>query len=144
LKVFFDTSVLVAAFVSSHEHHTPARAAVQRVVAGRDDGVVGAHTLAEVYAVLTRLPVVPRIQPAEAARIVEDNVVKHFTVQTLNAAEHLALIRRAPALGIAGGAIYDALLLACAEKAAVSRIYTFNTADFSRLAPALSNIVTSP
>jgi len=51
MRVFFDTSVLVAAFVAAHDQHAPARAAVQRVAAGRDDGVTAAHTLAELYAV---------------------------------------------------------------------------------------------
>jgi hypothetical protein len=36
------------------------------------------HSIAEVYASLTRLPVLPRIQPLEAVRIVTDNILAHF------------------------------------------------------------------
>ena len=144
VKVFCDTSVLVAAFVASHEHHARARSLVQQVVDGKVEGVVAAHTLAELYAVLTRLPVVPRITPTEASRMVTDNVVAHFSVQTLSGSDYAALVRKAPGSGIAGGTIYDALLLACAAKADVERICTLNVADFERLAPELSSRMAAP
>ena len=38
--------------------------------------------------------------------------------------------------GWAGAKIYDALLLACAERSGAERIYTFNLGDFRGLAPA--------
>ena len=48
------------------------------------------------------------------------------------------------AKGIVGGVVYDALLLACAEKSECDRIYTYNVADFRRLAPRLEKIITAP
>jgi predicted nucleic acid-binding protein len=82
MKIFCDTSVLVAGAVRSHEHYTRAFTVVERVASKKDRGVVSVHSLAEMYAVLTRLPLIPRIQPAEAAKIVSDKVVRHFNVQT--------------------------------------------------------------
>ncbi len=38
--------------------------------------------------------------------------------------------------GWIGAKIYDALLLRCAARCAVERIYTFNLGDFGKLAPA--------
>jgi hypothetical protein len=37
--------------------------------------------------------------------------------------------------GWIGGKIYDALLLCCAAKVDVDRVYTFNLNDFQRLTP---------
>src|SRR5436309_10577616 len=70
MKIFFDTSVLVASAVKSHEHHGRALHAAERVANKKDQGIIGVHTLVELYAVLTRLPISPAIQPGEAAKIV--------------------------------------------------------------------------
>jgi predicted nucleic acid-binding protein len=144
MVVFFDTSVLVAAAVRSHEHHAGAFAAVQRAVSGKDRGCVAAHGLAELYAVLTRLPVSPRIRPDEAARIVTGNVLRALHVEALGARDYGAVVEAAARDGVSGGAIYDAILLACAEKSKVDRIYTFNVGDFRRLAPHLSRAIMAP
>lgn len=144
MRIFFDTSVLVAASVKSHERHVAASAALRRVVDEQDQGCVAGHTLLEVYAVLTRLPVSPRIRPEEAAKIVEENIVRHFKIESLKASEYVALVEQVAMKGVAGGAVYDALLLACAEKSQAERVYTYNVADFRRLAPRLEKIVTAP
>lgn len=80
MLVFLDTSVLVAACVADHPHHARARPVLQRVAGGEDIGFVGAHSIAETYAALTRVPVVPRIHPIEAGRIVRDNILRTCTV----------------------------------------------------------------
>lgn len=64
----FDTSTLVAALVEAHPAHERARAWLDKVRAGLHVGVVAAHTVAELYAILTRLPHRPPITPAEAYR----------------------------------------------------------------------------
>lgn len=56
MKVFCDTNVLVAAFLQGHPQHSAARPVLERVKGGHDQGFVATHSLAEVYAVLTRLP----------------------------------------------------------------------------------------
>ena len=135
MKIFFDTTVLVAAVVRDHPHHARARAATDEVVAGETHGVVGGHALLETYSVLTRLPVTPRIGPDAAQRIVDGNIVEHFDVVALSAREYTRLVRTLASRATAGGATYDALHLACAAKSGADRIYTFNVADFRRLAP---------
>jgi predicted nucleic acid-binding protein len=50
MKVFFDTTVLVAASSKSHPHHVQAFPALRRVAAGRDRGFISSHSIAEVYA----------------------------------------------------------------------------------------------
>jgi len=97
---------------------------------------MGLHSIAEVSAALTRLPVQPRIHPVEAARIVTDNILPHFEVVSLGKEDYLEAMNTMASGGWIGAKIYDALLLRCAAKSAVERIYTFNLGDFKQLAPA--------
>jgi len=136
MDIFFDTTVLVAASSRSHPHHAQAFPAVRRVAAGRDRGFISAHSIAEVYASLTRLPVRPRIHPVEAARIVTDNLLPHFEAVPLDKTDYLEAFKTVKDGGWSGAKIYDALLLRCAGKRAVRRIHTFNLADFRLVAPA--------
>jgi predicted nucleic acid-binding protein len=136
VDAFFDTTVLVAAAERSHPHFDLALPVVKRVTSGQDRGFISAHSIAEIYASLTRLPVQPRIQPVEAMRIVNDNVLPHFTCIPLEHEDYLRALDVVGGGGFAGPKIYDALLLQCAARRKVARIYTFNLADFRKLAPA--------
>jgi predicted nucleic acid-binding protein len=118
MKILFDTSVLVAAIVEPHPMHSRALPWLQRAKAGEFDFVVASHTLAELYAVLTTLPVKPRMLPATAWRLIHENVVKHMAD-----------------LGLSGGIVYDALIARAAQKSGVERLLTFNADDFTRLWP---------
>jgi predicted nucleic acid-binding protein len=64
MKVLFDTSVLVAAFEVSHPRHGVCLLWLQRAQEKEIDGYLSTHTFAELYSVLTRLPVRPPISPA--------------------------------------------------------------------------------
>lgn len=94
------------------------------------------HSIAEVFAVLTRLPVQPRIHPVEAARIINDNILPYFDVVPIGKEDYLDALNTMASGGWTGAKIYDALLLRCAARCAVERIYTFNLGDFRQLAPA--------
>ena len=138
MDIFFDTTVLIAASEQGHPHHAQARPALLRVVAGKDKGFISHHSIAEVFAALTRLPVQPRIHPVEAARIVTENILRHFEVLSLEKKGYLEVMNTMANGGWTGAKIYDALLLLCAAKCAAERIYTFNLADFRQLAPPAS------
>jgi predicted nucleic acid-binding protein len=134
MKVFCDTNVLVAAFLRNHPHHNTARPVIERIKAGRDQGFVAAHTLAEAYAVLTRLPGGQQVVPATAWQLISENVVKNFTIVTLSSKEYAETLEQAAADGVEGGRTYDALLLAAAVKSGAERIYTINVRHFQSLA----------
>jgi predicted nucleic acid-binding protein len=136
VNIFFDTTVLVAASEQSHPHYTQARPALLRVATGQDKGIMGLHSIAELFAALTRLPVQPRIHPVEAARIVNENVLPHFEVVFLGEEDYVEVMNMMASGGWSGARIYDALLLRCAARSGVERIYTFNLGDFRQLAPA--------
>jgi predicted nucleic acid-binding protein len=143
--VFFDTSVSVAASESSHPHHERAWPLLRSIADGKVVGILCAHSLAEWYAALTRLPVKPRIQPAEAQRIINENILPYFEIVPLAAADYAATIREMGDRDIPGARIYDALLLRCAAKSSADQILTFNRKDFVELAPdALRETVSVP
>ena len=130
MRTFLDSSVLVAAVVQKHENHKRAYALLDRVQSGIDEGFVSAHSLAEMYAVLTKLPPPYRHTPEQALLSIEENVVKHFKITGLTGSDYTASIREAALTGIQGGTIYDALLLKCATKPGVEKIFTLNFEAF--------------
>jgi len=141
MKVFFDTSVLVAAFLEDHEHH--ARSFAAFVKADKKHACCAAHSLAELYSTLTRLPGKFRLS-GEQALLFVDSVEERLEIVSLNAQEyHLALIDAAKA-GVVGGMTYDALLARCALKARATEIYTWNVTHFQRLGSGIARRVTSP
>ena len=93
----------------------PSHLAVRRRLASRDTALT-THSLAETYSVLTRLPGDARLAPrdGDAARLLTANfpdfVAPDVTV-TYQLAEVLA------PMGIAGGAVYDALVGLAAKAA---------------------------
>jgi predicted nucleic acid-binding protein len=135
MKVLLDTSVLVAALVDEHGDYVRSFAILDRVLSGKDDGYVAAHSLAEIYSVFTRSPPPMRHSPEQALRSLEENVLNFFKISSLSSADYVALVRDAALAGIQGGAIYDAVLLKSAAKAEVERIYTLNLRHFQALAP---------
>ena len=145
MEIFFDTTVLIAAFEQSHPHYTRAWPALRRVAAGEDKGFMGVHSIAEVYIALTRLPVQPRVHPLEAVRIVTDNILAHFEVVPIGKEDYMEALDTVGNGGWNGARIYDALLLRCAARCPVERIYTFNLEDFQQLAPTtLRGIICAP
>jgi predicted nucleic acid-binding protein len=144
VKVFLDTNVLIAACVSDHEHHARALPLVQTVHEGKAEGFVSGHSLLETHAILTRLPRAPRISPAQAATLIADNIVKHFSIVTLTGKEYGDLCQTLGQDGIFGGRSYDLLHLTCAEKIGADQIFTFNVQDFSQLAGHLRHKIAAP
>jgi len=141
VKEFFDTSVLVAAFWGGHPNH---HASVKKFgSATRKQSACGIHTLAEVYAVMTALPVRPMIPPEQAALFVRE-VRDRLTAITLDENEYFAAIEKAGERGFTSGRVYDALLLSCAAKAKAQTIYTWNLRHFRDLAPELADRIRTP
>jgi predicted nucleic acid-binding protein len=144
MKVYFDTAVLVAASVSDHPHHTKAIAALQMVRAKEIVGYVSGHGLAEAYAVLTRTPFTPPIYPAEAWKLLSENVLPFFQIVALTSTMYRETIQECSESGWIGGRIYDALHLYCAKKAGCDRIYTFNLRHFRQLSPDWGDRIAAP
>jgi predicted nucleic acid-binding protein len=141
VKRFFDTSVLVAAVLEEHEHHQPSFLALSK--ANRSSAFCAAHNLAEVYATLTRYPGKQRLS-AEQALLSLSVFENRLTIVALEAREYLVAIRRFAAIGITGGTMYDALIAACALRAEVDVLYTWNVGHFMLLGDEVARKVRTP
>ncbi|HSD84206.1 MAG TPA: PIN domain-containing protein [Anaerolineae bacterium] len=128
-----DTSCMIAAVCSWHEHHEAAANEIENRLAGRTRMIVAAPALIEAYAVLTRLPPPHRLSPQTALTLLENNFLKLGTVIALNAKSYQILLLSAPKNNVAGGRMYDAVIGACAEQAKASTVLTFNAGDFATL-----------
>lgn len=144
MKVLFDTSVLIAGLVQPHPFHGPGLSWLKRAKAKEFELFVSSHTLAELFAVLSTLPVSPRISPALAWRLIHENIEPVAAVVSLSTSDYLAVLRRMRDLGISGGAIYDALILRAAQKSRVDRVITFNVNEFRRLWPEGEALISAP
>lgn len=103
-----DTSVAVALSVAAHEHHESTFA----VLGGRRLGLAG-HAAFETFSVLSRLPTPARRAPVTVARLLAANFPH---TRFLGAQAAGSLLARLATSGIGGGAVYDALVGACASE----------------------------
>jgi toxin FitB len=108
VTVAVDTSVAIPLLIRSHHHH----ASVARWWRGQELALSG-HALAETYSVLTRLPGDARLAPADAARLLNARFASPFKMSMSLARELPDTLSR---LGIAGGAVYDALVALAAKE----------------------------
>jgi predicted nucleic acid-binding protein len=74
MKILLDTSVTVAGLVEAHPMHRRALPWLAKAKAGEFSFLICSHSFAEVFAVLTSLPVRNPIRPELARRLVEDNL----------------------------------------------------------------------
>jgi predicted nucleic acid-binding protein len=126
-----DTNCLVAAVCSWHGHHEATRREIERRHAAGQELILSAHSLAEAFSVLTRLPEPHRLSPEDALALIEANWGETRLV-ALTAADYRVSLRRCRDVSIGGGAVYDAVIAACARKARVSTLVTWSVADFER------------
>lgn len=97
-----DTSVAIPLLVRSHKAH--------RTVAswwnGREIALSG-HALPETYSVLTRLPGNARLSPVDAARLINERFATPLLLGARTTSQLPDVLSRH---GVAGGAVYDALV----------------------------------
>lgn len=101
--VALDTSAAVALLMASHTAHDAVLAHLADA-----EPVLTTHSLAETYSVLTRLPGDARLTAADAVQLLE----RAFPGPVLPLAEDLAgqIASVLAPRGVAGGAVYDALV----------------------------------
>ena len=135
MKACFDTSVLVAALLKQHPHHSIAFPRLREVHDGLLQGCITTHGIAELFATLTALPLKPRLAPVDAKNIIAKSVLKHFILIPLGADDYRDAMDLASERNLSSGAIYDALHIVGSRIAACDMLYTLNLRHFQAMAP---------
>lgn len=139
--IFLDTSILVAIAQVDHVHHVPSRE-LWDGCAAKEIGV-SAHTLAEFYSSVTSMPAGIRLSGRDAMVALE-TFLRRIAPIALNSNEYIETLKSCATAGLTGGAIYDALHVACARKANAEWIYTWNLRHFRMVAPDLAERIVAP
>lgn len=131
MKVFLDTSVLLGGTID----FGPQSDAAQRILATLADNRIPEagsawHCCLEFYSVATRLPAEFRLSPADAARLLREEIMARLTIADLPAPARVLLLGSLVADGIGGGRIYDAHIAEVARAAGARVIVTDNRRHF--------------
>ncbi len=132
MKVLFDSSTLIASMVESHPKHDQALPWLRRAHKKEFDLVVSAHSLLEIYSVLTKAPFKPKISAASAYRLIASNIKTIATIEFLNSDDYFDLLKLVSSTDIKGGIVYDALIYLCAKKSNSKKLVTANAKDFNK------------
>ena len=131
MTAFLDTSVLLAGLIDFGPQSGPAQSILHAVSEKRVPKVSTAwHCCLEFYSVATRLPPEYRLTPADAFRLLDEEVFANMAVDDLPAAERVPLLRAAAQDKIGGGRVYDAHIAEVARAAGASVIVTDNRRHF--------------
>ena len=131
-----DTSALVAAVSSWHQHHDRTRAEIERRKGSNEELVLAAHSLAETYAVLTRLPAPHRLRADDAIALIEGNWRDTPVVQ-ITGLEMWNALHEAQRRTLIGGQMYDVIIALSALKAEASTIITWNVRHYEAFESAI-------
>ena len=141
MKGFFDTSVLVPVFYGDHVHH---KASLDLFLGfDKTTGCCAAHSLAEVYSTLTRMPGKHRIS-GEQAMLFVGSIRERLSIIALSSDEYADALQASSNLGIVGGGIYDAMLAHCAIKARAETIYSWNGRHYALCGAEVTRRLSTP
>ena len=133
MKILFDTSVLIAAFVESHPKHNAALKYLIRAKGKEFKLFVSAHSILEVYSVLTSAPFKPKITTLAAKKLIENNIKAIAKIIYLSDKDYFNIVEKISDSDFKGGIVYDAIVVECALNSNVDEILTLNSKDFLRL-----------
>ena len=129
--VFLDTSVVLAGLIDFGPQSAPAQSVLHAVAEKRVPSPATAwHCCLEFFSVATRLPAEYRVTPADAVRLLEEEVFARMAVHDLPATERLAMLRTAAHDALAGGRVYDAHIAEIARAAGAAVVVTDNRRHF--------------
>lgn len=110
-RVLVDTSVAIALMIADHDHNEQ----TTRALRGKTLGLCG-HAAFETFSVLTRLPPPARRTSASVGRLLARNFPES---RFLGAPAATTLLSELATAGIAGGAVFEALVGAAAREHAL-------------------------
>jgi predicted nucleic acid-binding protein len=144
MKLMLDSSVLIPAMLAQHPRHPVAEPCLARALEADNEYLLAAHSLAEVYSVLTSLPPRFGITPLEAWHLLVENLIEPSTVVELDHTDYIATLENLARMGLRGGITYDALIARAAQSAGVDVFLTLNPDDFLRVWPDGADTIRTP
>lgn len=143
-SVFFDTSVLLAALIDFGDASADPGALFDALVAGRIPAPRTAwHCCLEFYSVATRLPEEFRLTPADAHRLLSEEIFGRLEIHQLPARQRQPFFDAAARDALAGGRIHDAEIAAVALASGATTLVTDNRRHFQRFATAGLQVLSS-
>ena len=131
MSIFFDTSVILAGLIDFGPQSAPAQSMLHAVAERRlTDCLTAWHCCLEFFSVATRLPPEYRLPPADAARLLEEEVLARMAVHDLPVSARAAMIAGAAHDGTTGGRIYDTHIAEVARAVKADTIVTDNRRHF--------------
>jgi predicted nucleic acid-binding protein len=131
MSVFFDTSVILAGLIDFGPQSAPAQSLLHEVAERRiSDCLTAWHCCLEFFSVATRLPPEYRLAPADAARLLEEEVLARMAVHDLPIGVRASMIAGAAHDGTTGGRIYDTHIAEVARSVKAETIVTDNRRHF--------------
>jgi predicted nucleic acid-binding protein len=129
-----DTSVLLAGLIDFGDSSMAPIALLDRLAAGGITRPTTAwHCCLELFSVATRLPEEYRLTPADARRLLAEEILERFEVRDLPAERRAPLFAEAESDSLVGGRIYDAEVGAVALAAGATVLVTGNRRHFAPL-----------
>jgi len=131
VSVFLDTSVLLAGLIDFGPQSAPAQSIMHAVAEQRIQHPSTAwHCCLEFFSVATRLPPEFRVNPSDAALLLNQEIFSRFAVHDLPPAGRLGMLQAAARDGVAGGRISDTHIAETARAAGATVIVTDNRRHF--------------
>jgi len=144
MKVLFDTSVLVAALLELHPNHKLAFPYLLNVKNGEHIGFISIHSLAELYAILTTIPIHKEAATNEIWTLISNSILQYFQIVEVTKSDYQKILQLLANNELRGGIVYDAVIAHAAYKAKVDKLLTFNTKHFKKAYPLIADIVEEP
>ncbi len=142
--VFFDTSFLISGLIDFGPSSAPAQRVMDAIAEQKLGPVFSAwHCCLEFYAVSTRLPPEFRLNPGDAVRLIEEEILGRFEVHQLPDSARRGFLLSAQRERVAGGRIYDAHIAEIAHSSGAGIVVTDNTRHFTVLGRLGIRVITT-
>lgn len=133
--------MLVSGLHRTDRRHYDSARVLER--ANKQEAACAAHSIAELFSVLSGRPHPQRVPLDDTLKLVEQ-ARERMEIVTLTEDDYFFTVSESVRAGRIGGIIYDALLLACARKVAADRVYTWNVSHFRMIAPDMAARIVEP
>ncbi len=144
MNVLFDTSVLIAGLIASHQHHAVCIPWIKAARQGKVGLFVCVHSLAEMYSTFSGKINSPFMPTQDAWQLIHLQILPIATIVELQDSDYQPCLSRMAGEGQRGGIVYDALIVQSALKARVDRLLTLNEKHFQRVWPNHTDQVINP